>query len=223
LTLEEREEENSNGGTKSPSNRHKDPEGEVRLGKDLSGDREDGPHNDKDKGEEVSTTNDPTLGTADFILVELILTKSRKILFDEVDVGIKSREVIILRIDELGVDIVDESRTQNCDQVSTEHDWVGSKSCNIDDTTFDLSSNEPPNKCKDESTPCGNDSSLSRSLIPSHHVPERNNSRSNNDSHEEVDPSKVETHGLECNLLMIKSEETLHEMNVISQSKLKNW
>ncbi len=189
LTLEKREGGNSDSGTECPDNRHKNPEGKERLRKDPCRDGEDWPHHDKNKGEEVSTANDPALGTADFILVKLILTKSRKILFDEKDLRIQSREVIILRIDELGVDIVDESRTQNCHQVSTEHDWVGSKSCNIDDTTFDLSSNEPANKCKDESTPCGNYSSFSRSLIPSHHVPERNNSRSNNDSHEEVDPS----------------------------------
>mmetsp|Transcript_25432 Transcript_25432/g.41965 ORF Transcript_25432/g.41965 Transcript_25432/m.41965 type:complete len:278 (+) Transcript_25432:71-904(+) len=199
LTLKEREESNYNGGTKSPGNGHKNPEGEVGLREDLSRDGENGPHNDKNEGEEVSTTDNPALGTANHILVHDVLGKPRIILLNKVDVGIKSSKVKVLRINELGVDIVDEPRTQNGNQVSREHDRVRSESGDVDGTTFNGGSNKPGDEGKNESTPCRNDSSLSRSLIPSHHVPERDDSRSNYNTHEEVDPSKVKTHGIKCN------------------------
>ena len=89
-TSKEREEGNDNGGTESPSDRHKDPEGKVRLSEDLSRDREDRPHDDKHEGEEVSTTDNPALGTTDLILVKDVIGESSSILLNEVDVGIKS-------------------------------------------------------------------------------------------------------------------------------------
>mmetsp|Transcript_18056 Transcript_18056/g.25623 ORF Transcript_18056/g.25623 Transcript_18056/m.25623 type:complete len:311 (+) Transcript_18056:157-1089(+) len=214
LALKERKETDNNGGTESPSDGHKNPEGKVRLSEHLSRDREDRPHNDKHEGEEVSTTDNPALGTTDLILVNDVLGETGSIFcLNKMDVGIKSSEVKILRIDELGVHIVDQSRTQNGNQVSTEHDRVRSESAYGDGSTFDGGSNKPGNEGKDESTPGSNDGSLSRCLVPSHHVPERDNSRSNNNTHEEIHPSKVKTHGVECNRKETHEDSERHNHN----------
>ena len=88
---------------------------------------------------------------------------------------------------------MDESGGKNGNQVSTQHDFIGSKSVDGDFITLDTSGNKPTNDGKNESSPGGNDGTSSRGFFPGHHVPQGNDGRSNDDSHEQVHPSKIQS------------------------------
>mmetsp|Transcript_37893 Transcript_37893/g.69594 ORF Transcript_37893/g.69594 Transcript_37893/m.69594 type:complete len:101 (+) Transcript_37893:293-595(+) len=76
LTLKEGKESNNNSRTESPSDGEENPEGKVALAKDLGRDGKEGPDQNEGKGEEVSTTSDPPLGTAELVLVLLLNAKA---------------------------------------------------------------------------------------------------------------------------------------------------
>jgi hypothetical protein len=184
---------NGNGSTESPSDGNEDPEGKVTLGKDTGGDRKDGPHKDKDQSEGVSTTGDPALGTTKFVGVLFLGGQTTHVLLDKSDGGVEVSKVEVGGVNEHGVEKVDESRGENGNQVSAEHDLVGSEVVDGDGATLDLGGDQPTDKGEDKSRPGGDDGTSSRGLLPGHHVPERNDGRSNHHSHKEVDPSEVES------------------------------
>ena len=91
------------------------------------------------------------------------------------DVCIEGGKVKILR-PQLGVDIVDESGREDGDQVTRKHNLVSSKSGNGDGSSLDLGTNHPASEGKEETRPGSNNSTRSGGLVPSHHVPEGDNS-----------------------------------------------
>ena len=114
-------------------------------------------------------------------------------MLDKLDVGVELAEVIILGINELGVNVVDEARAQDGNKVTGEHDRVATKGGDGDGTALDLGTDHPAGKSEDKSRPGGDDGTSTRGLVPGHQVPEGNDGGSDHDTHEEVDPTKVET------------------------------
>lgn len=191
-TFDQRQEGDDDSSTKSPSNGDQDPEGKVVFGENTGRDRKERPDDNQDQGQDVSTAGDPAFGTTKHGRVLLGGTQTTFVLFDQGNCRIQGGEVVFLGIDELGVDIVDQTRRKDGDEVTGKHDLVGTKSGDGDRSRLDLSSNEPSSNGQDQTTPCGDDGTGSRGLVPGHQVPQRNDGRSNNNSHEKVDPSKVE-------------------------------
>mmetsp|Transcript_30218 Transcript_30218/g.72522 ORF Transcript_30218/g.72522 Transcript_30218/m.72522 type:complete len:654 (+) Transcript_30218:319-2280(+) len=184
---------NDNGSSESPCNSNKDPESKVRLG-ELSGrDGKKRPDNNQDQSQDVSTAGDPSLGFLKHLGVLVLGLQSTGIVFDKGDLLIKGGEVKVLWINKLGVDNVDESRRKNGNQVTAKHGFVGSKSINGDFSFADLGSDQPGDNGKNQSRPGSNDSSSSRGLGPLHQHPQGSDGRSNNDTHEQVHPSKRES------------------------------
>mmetsp|Transcript_20252 Transcript_20252/g.24337 ORF Transcript_20252/g.24337 Transcript_20252/m.24337 type:complete len:211 (+) Transcript_20252:618-1250(+) len=107
-------------------------------------------------------------------------------------------KIVVLRVNEGRVNPMDSTRTQNGNQVTTEHDFVSSKGSNGNFATLNASTNHPANDGQHETSPSCNDGSSSRGFAPGHHVPERNDGRTNANSHEQVDPTKIEPHFVEC-------------------------
>mmetsp|Transcript_2757 Transcript_2757/g.4011 ORF Transcript_2757/g.4011 Transcript_2757/m.4011 type:complete len:211 (-) Transcript_2757:1106-1738(-) len=107
-------------------------------------------------------------------------------------------KIVVLRVDKSRVSPMDETRTQNSNQVTTEHDFVSSKGINSNFFTLDASSNHPASDGQKETRPSCNDGSSAGSFGPGHHVPERNDGRTNANSHEQVNPTKIESHFVEC-------------------------
>ena len=113
-------------------------------------------------------------------------------MLDKLDVSVELAEVVILRIDELGVDVVDEARAQDGNEVTGEHDGVATKGGDGDGTALDLGTDHPAGKSEDKSRPGGDDGASAGGLVPGHQVPKGNDGGSDHDTHEEVDPTKVE-------------------------------
>mmetsp|Transcript_1147 Transcript_1147/g.2457 ORF Transcript_1147/g.2457 Transcript_1147/m.2457 type:complete len:151 (-) Transcript_1147:201-653(-) len=116
------------------------------------------------------------------------------------NVFIEGGEIVVLRIDELGVNVVNDSRTKNCNQVSREHNLVGTESGDSDGFSLDFGSDEPADEGENESGPGGDDGSGTGGFGPGHHVPEGDDGGSDDDSHEEVDPAEIQSHGVQCDL-----------------------
>mmetsp|Transcript_20505 Transcript_20505/g.43423 ORF Transcript_20505/g.43423 Transcript_20505/m.43423 type:complete len:475 (-) Transcript_20505:217-1641(-) len=114
------------------------------------------------------------------------------------NVFIEGGEIVVLRIDELGVNVVNDSRTKNCNQVSREHNLVGTESGDSDGSSLDFGSDEPADEGENESGPGGDDGSGTGGFGPGHHVPEGDDGGSDDDSHEEVDPAEIQSHGVQC-------------------------
>ena len=124
LTLNKRKDTDGNSSTKSPGDRDKDPECKVVLREHTSRHRKDGPNQNQNEGKQVAATNDPPLGSADFIFIKLCLCESTHVLLHKVDVIVKCGEVVVLRINARGVDVVDDTGAENSNQVARKHDLV---------------------------------------------------------------------------------------------------
>jgi hypothetical protein len=88
---------------------------------------------------------------------------------------------------------MNDARGDNGNQVTRKHDFVCTQSVNGDFTRVDLSGNKPTGKRESQTRPCSKDGASTRGLLPGHHVPEWDDSGSNDNSHEKVHPSEVET------------------------------
>ena len=192
LALNKRQKSNDDSGTESPANGDKNPKGEVGLGKDAGGDGKEGPNDDEDEGEDVSAAGDPAMGAAELVGVLLLSGEAGHVVLDKLDVRVELGEIIILGINELGVDVVDEARAQDGDEVTRKHDGVAAEVSNADGTALNLGTDQPAGNSKDESRPGGDDGTFAGGLVPGHQVPEGDDGRSDHDTHEKVDPTKVE-------------------------------
>mmetsp|Transcript_110844 Transcript_110844/g.165980 ORF Transcript_110844/g.165980 Transcript_110844/m.165980 type:complete len:259 (-) Transcript_110844:1450-2226(-) len=175
-TFNKRKDGNDNGSTESPGNSNQYPEGEVALGENTGRNGQQRPDDNQDESQDVSSASDPPLGTAKGNGVLLFISQSTQILFDKGDLLIESIEIEVLGVDEGRVNIVDESRTQNSNQVSGKHYFVCTKVGNRNTSTLDLSGNQPSNDGHDKSRPGSNHGSSARGLGPCHHVPQGNDS-----------------------------------------------
>mmetsp|Transcript_15001 Transcript_15001/g.33869 ORF Transcript_15001/g.33869 Transcript_15001/m.33869 type:complete len:291 (-) Transcript_15001:1556-2428(-) len=198
LTFDQGQQRDDDGSSETPCDRHEDPESKVILGEHLRRDRHEWPDDGQDDCETPASDGDPLLHLLEVGLVLLFGPQSRQVLLHELNLCVQGVEVKDLIIEKLGVDEVNKPRRQNGDEVATEHDSVVAQGSNRNTSAGDMSRRKPCRNCQGEATPGRNDGSLSRGLAPSHHVPERNDSRSNYHAHEQVHPSKVEPHCIQC-------------------------
>mmetsp|Transcript_7731 Transcript_7731/g.31984 ORF Transcript_7731/g.31984 Transcript_7731/m.31984 type:complete len:582 (-) Transcript_7731:640-2385(-) len=188
--LDEREEDDDEGGDEAPEDGDEDPEREVVLGEDAGGRREDGPDDDDEDGEAPADLADPALGLVELDGVEVVLGEARLVVVEELDLAHRD-PVVVLRV-HLGVDVVDEARGADGDEVRREHDLVRAERPDRDAARLDGRGDEPRDEREDLARPRGEDGAAGRGVLPGHHVPERDDGRADDDAHEEVDPAEVE-------------------------------
>ena len=192
-TLDQGKDGDDEGSTETPGDGNQNPEGEVALGEHSSRYGKEGPDEDQNQSQGVTTAGNPALGTAQQNWVLFFGGQTTHILLDEGDVLVKLGEVVILGINEHRVDVVDDGRGEDSDQVTRKHDFVGTESGNANFTRLDLGGNDPTNNGQNKSDPSGDDGTGSGGLLPGHEVPQGNDGGSDNDTHEKVDPSKVQS------------------------------
>ena len=70
----------------------------------------------------------------------------------------------------------------------------------IEITKARTTTTHPASHSEDEAGPGCDDGALAGGLVPGHHVPEGDDGRADDDPHEEVHPSQVETHRIKGDL-----------------------
>mmetsp|Transcript_1727 Transcript_1727/g.2334 ORF Transcript_1727/g.2334 Transcript_1727/m.2334 type:complete len:223 (+) Transcript_1727:385-1053(+) len=192
--LHQRQDGDDERGSETPRDGNQHPESKVGLREDTGGNTQQGPDEDKDQSQHVSASSNPDVSTLQLGGILFFGAQAAQIFLHKLDVGVELCEVVVLRVNEHGVDEMNDSAHANGDQVSGEHDLVGTESSDGDLSGLDLSCDQPANHSEDKTEPGCDDSTGSRCLLPGHHVPKRNDSTSDYDSHEEVDPSQVQAH-----------------------------
>mmetsp|Transcript_16944 Transcript_16944/g.48972 ORF Transcript_16944/g.48972 Transcript_16944/m.48972 type:complete len:275 (+) Transcript_16944:424-1248(+) len=195
----QRQDGDDDGGAESPADGDEDPEGEVVLGEDSRGDREKGPDDDQDDGQDVAAAGDPTMGAAELVRILLLLSQSAQVLLDQVDIRVQLGEIVLLRIEELAVDEMNDSGAEDGHQIPAQHDLVGAQRRDRNLAALDRGPDQPGDDGQDQTGPGGDDGALAGRAAPRHHIPQGEHGAANDDAHEQVHPPEIQSHLVESN------------------------
>ena len=206
---------NDKGG-KTPSHRDSNPESEVSLGEDTSGESKQRPQHNKHSGESPAGPLHPDGSLVHsfgrILSGELGLVSA--IFFNESNLS-GCLPVIVLRLHDRH-DNADKGRDEDSGQVTAKHGVVTAKSVDGDGASIGLGSYEPDNETSSEARNSTSHGTSSASLGPGQACIDREHSTTNGDTHEQVYPAKGETDLKENN-----SEDT-HEATETNDTVARN-